>query len=106
MSYGPTAKCHFCGGLYYRWKLTVHERICSSRPERLTVGRAVRIAIGSRPEAETNTALLVRLVWEIKDGYHTDLSRGRLTEPVSIVNALERFRKSGNGSVPAFPSAR
>jgi hypothetical protein len=91
MSYGPTAKCHFCGGLYYRWKLTFHERICSSRPDRLTVGRAVRIAVASHPEASTNTALLVRLVWEIKDGYRTEPARGRLTEPLSIVKALSRL---------------
>ena len=92
MSPEPTGRCHFCGGVYYLWKLKIHERICSSRPDRLTVGRAVRIAVDRHPEASTNTALLVRLVWEIKDGYRTEPANGRLTEPLSIVRALSRLR--------------
>jgi hypothetical protein len=93
VSYGLTARCSFCGSLYYVEKLAVHEGICSSRPSRLTVARAVRVAIGSHPEASTNGALLVRLVWEIKDGYRTDPVRGRLTEPVLIVKALQEYKK-------------
>ena len=93
MSRDPTARCRFCGSLYYLEKLSVHQDVCSSRPRRLTVGRAVRVAIGSNPEASTNNALLVRLVWVIRDGYRTDPARERLTEPVSIIKALQEYRK-------------
>ena len=85
MSYEATARCHFCGGLYYLHKLIVHEGICASRPKRLTIVGAVKLAIGSHPEASSNTALLVRLVWQIIDGYYTEPPRARLTDPGLIL---------------------
>ena len=88
MSSGPTARCLFCGALYYLQKLPVHEAICSSRPKRMTVREAVEIAIRSHPVASTNSALLVRLVWQIRDGYRAEPPRGRLTDPRSIARAL------------------
>lgn len=88
VSFQPTARCHFCGGTYYLDKLAVHEAICSLRPKRLTVMGAIRLAIRSHPEASSNSALLVRLVWEIRDGYRTEPPRGKLTDPISIARTV------------------
>lgn len=106
VSLEPIATCHFCGGRYYVWKLAVHEEICSSRPKRLTVEDAVAIAIRSHPEASTNCSLLVRLVWEIRDGYRTAPSRERLTEPTSIVAALQQLKRNPSGEALPVSSAR
>ena len=92
MSYGPTGRCHFCRSMYYLEKLRDHEAACSSRPRRLTVGEAVRIAVETNQAASTNTALLVRLVWQIKDGYWSEPPRGRLTDPDSITRELRPQR--------------
>ena len=92
MFYGATERCHFCGSIYYLEKLRGHEAICSSRPSRLTVKEAVRIAVQSNPAASTNTALLVRLVWQIKDEYWSEPPRRRLTDPDSITREL-RLRR-------------
>ncbi|MDG7016246.1 MAG: hypothetical protein JRM82_02605 [Nitrososphaerota archaeon] len=101
MSYEATARCHFCGGLYYLHKLVAHERICASRPRGLTIERAVRIAIDTHPEASKNGALLIRLVWMIRDGYYTEPPRERLTEPGSIMSrALLLCRKMGRPPPP------
>jgi hypothetical protein len=78
--------------MYYLEKLRDHEAVCSSRPRRLTVGEAVRIAVESNPAASTNTALLVRLVWQIKDGYCSEPPRDRLTDPESIIGELRPHR--------------
>ncbi|MDV3292653.1 MAG: hypothetical protein LYZ70_00095 [Nitrososphaerales archaeon] len=99
MSYGPTERCSFCGGLYYVQKLAVHEGICSSRPKRLTVGRAVRLAIKSHPEASRNRALLVRLVWQIRDRYRAGPARMRLTEPGRVLRALSLYRRARRSAV-------
>jgi len=92
MFYGPTERCHFCRSIYYLEKLRDHEAICSSRPSRLTVKEAVRIAVESNPAASTNTALLVRLVWQIKDGYCSEPPRDRLSDPESIIRELSLHR--------------
>ena len=55
---------------------------------RLTVGQAVKIAVESHPAAYTNGALLVRLVWQNKDGYRSEPPRDRLTDPESIIRGL------------------
>ncbi|MDV3294124.1 MAG: hypothetical protein LYZ70_07620 [Nitrososphaerales archaeon] len=98
MSFGPTDRCSFCGGVYYLQKLPVHESICSSRPKKLTIGKAVRFAIESHPESTTNKALLVRLVWQIVDGYRTEPPRVRLTDPGLVVKALSLLRRAGRPS--------
>jgi len=46
MSRDPTARCRYCGYVYYVEKLADHERICPSRPRRNIVDKAVRIARG------------------------------------------------------------
>jgi hypothetical protein len=99
MFYGPTERCHFCRSIYYLEKLRDHEALCSSRPSRLTVKEAVRIAVESNHAASTNMALLVRLVWQIKDGYWSDPPRDRLTDPGSIVKELDLQKV-------CFPKAR
>lgn len=93
MSFGPTGKCIFCGGVYYLQKLPVHESICSLKPRRLTVLRAVRVVIGLHPEASKDKALLVRLVWQVMDGYFTEPPSKRLTEPRLILGAAGRVRR-------------
>lgn len=85
MSFGPTGRCSFCGGVYYTQKLAVHESICSARPRKLTVAKAVRIVIELHPEASKDRALLVRLVWQIADGYRTEFPLTRLTDPRLIL---------------------
>jgi len=92
MFYGPTERCLFCKSQYYVDKLIAHEAICSLRPRRLTVEEAVKIAVESYPAALTNRALLVRLVWQIRDGYWSEPPRGRLTDPDSITREL-RLRR-------------
>jgi hypothetical protein len=89
----PTGRCHFCRSMYYLDKLREHEATCSTRPQRLTTGEAVRIAVGSNHAALTNTALLVRLVCQIKDGYWSEPPRDRLTDPESIVKELKLRQK-------------
>ena len=81
MSFGTTAKCFFCGGVYYVEKLASHEFVCSMRPRRLTVRRAVAMAVESRPGAAKDRALLVRLVWQIRDAYRTEQPFVHLTDP-------------------------
>ena len=94
MFYGPTERCLFCKSQYYVDKLNSHEAICSMRPLKLTVGEAIRIALESHPAASTNTALLVRLVWQIKDGYLSEHPRDRLTDPESIVKEFRKHRRA------------
>ena len=90
VSFGSTAKCFFCGGVYYVEKLGSHEPICSMRPRRLTVGRAVEMAVASRPEASKDKALLVRLVWQLRDAYRTEQPFTHLTDPRLISERLCR----------------
>ena len=92
MFYGPTERCLFCKSQYYVDKLNAHEAICSMRPRKLTVGKAIRIALESYPAASTNRALLVRLVWRVRDGYSSEQPRSRLTDPESIIREL-RLRR-------------
>ena len=42
MSFGPTGRCTFCGGIYYLEKLPAHEMICSRRPSQKQLAGAVR----------------------------------------------------------------
>ena len=93
MQRDPTGKCTFCGGVYYLQKLAVHESICSLRPRRLSVLKAVRIVIGMHPQASKDRALLVRLVWQVMDGYFTEPPSKRLTEPRLILRAARRIRR-------------
>ena len=93
MSFGPTGKCTFCGGVYYLQKLAEHELICSMRPKRLTLAKAVRTVIDQHPEASTDMAQLVRLVWQVVDGYLTEPPRARLTDPRLVMRALSRRSK-------------
>jgi len=88
MSLDPTERCNFCGGVYYSWKLVEHESICSLRPRKLTVARAVRVVVKSHPQASKDRALLVRLVWQILDGYRTAPPMARLTDPKLMLRAL------------------
>ena len=97
---GPTERCHFCRSMYYLEKLRDHEAICSLRPLKLTIGEAVRIAVESKPAVVTNTALLVRLVWQIKDDYWSEPPRDRLTDPESIVKELRTYQKACIPKVP------
>jgi hypothetical protein len=85
MSLGPTAKCFFCRGAYYVEKLASHEFVCSMRPQRLTVVRAVEMVVGSNPEASKDGALLVRLVWQVRDAYRTEQPFVHLTDPRLIL---------------------
>lgn len=93
MSFGPTARCFFCGGVYYVEKLSSHELICSMRPKRLTVRRAVAMAVESRPEAARDRTLLVRLVWQIRDAYRTEQPFAHLTDPRLILRSPPLHRK-------------
>ena len=93
MSLGPTARCFFCGGVYYVEKLASHEFICSMRPKLLTVMKAVEMARESHPEASADFALLVRLVWQIRDAYRTEQPSARLTDPRLIFRASLRRKK-------------
>ena len=107
MSFGPTGKCTFCGGVYYLQKLPVHESICSLRPRRLTVLKAVMIVIGLHPAASKDRALLVRLVWQVMDGYFTEPPSKRLTEPRLILGAARRIRREkrrNGGAAKTVPS--
>jgi hypothetical protein len=97
--------------MYYLEKLREHEAACSSRPRRLTVGEAVRIAVETNQAASTNTALLVRLVWQIKDGYCSDPPRDRLTDPESIIRELRQrgrapARRMNVATQPPHPPSR
>lgn len=85
MSLDPTERCNFCGGVYYTWKLVEHESICSLRPKNLTVAKAVGIVVKSHPGASKDRALLVRLVWQIMDGYRTAPPTARLTDPSLVL---------------------
>jgi hypothetical protein len=93
MSLGPTSKCFFCGAFYYTEKLASHEFVCSMRPRRLTVRKAVEMAVVSRPEASTDLSLLVRLVWQLRDAYRTERPFARLTDPRLIFGASIPGRK-------------
>jgi hypothetical protein len=92
MSYGPTERCLFCRSRYYADKLRDHVAICSMKPRNLTVRRTVEIALEANPAASTNRALLVRLVWQIKDGYSTEHPRTRLTDPSCILSKLRLLK--------------
>jgi hypothetical protein len=85
VSLDPTGRCNFCGNAYYVWKLVEHESICTMRPRMLTIAKAVRILLRSHPEASKDRALLVRLVWQVLDGYRTAVPMARLTDPGLIV---------------------
>ena len=94
MSLGPTSKCFFCGAFYYTEKLPSHEFICSMRPRKLTVQKAVQMAIAYKPESSKDPALLVRLVWQLRDAYRTEQPFAHLTDPRLILRAsLQRGRK-------------
>ena len=92
-SFGPTERCLFCKSRYYVDKLRDHVAVCSMKPKDLTVRRTVKIALEANPAASTNGALLVRLVWQIRDAYLTDSPLGRLTDPESVMQELRRLRK-------------
>lgn len=89
----PTGRCIFCGGVYYLTKLADHESICSARARNLTIGRAVKVAFDAYPAASANGALLVRLVWRIRDGYFTEPPSKRLTEPHLILAKAKRIKR-------------
>ena len=94
MSLGPTSKCFFCSASYYTEKLASHEFICSMRPRNLTVHRAIQMAIAYKPESSKDPALLVRLVWQLRDAYRTEQPFARLTDPRLILRAsLQRRGK-------------
>ena len=94
MSFGPTGRCFFCGAVYYVEKLSSHEIICSMRPKRLTVRKAVEIVVESYPVASRDKALLVRLVWQIRDAYRTEQPFAHLTDPKLILRVpLPRRKK-------------
>ena len=94
MSLGPTSKCFFCGASYYAEKLASHEFVCSMRPRKLSVQKAIQMAIAYRPESSKDPALLVRLVWQLRDAYRTEQPFARLTDPRLIFSAsLQRRRK-------------
>ena len=93
MSFGPTERCLFCKSQYYVDKLRDHVAVCSMKPRNLTVRRTVRIALEANPAASTNRALLVRLVWQIRDAYPTDNPMERLTDPERIIRELRRLRR-------------
>ena len=98
MSLGPTSKCFFCGASYYTEKLASHEFICSMRPRKLTVQKAIQMAIqmaiAYKPESSKDPALLVRLVWQLRDAYRTEQPFARLTDPRLILReSLQRRRK-------------
>lgn len=106
MSFGPTATCSFCGGTYYLQKLEVHESICSLRPRKLTIAKAVRIAIESHPKALNDRALLVRLTWQIMDGYLTEPPHVRLTDPALIIARARSIHRKHGHVLAAVPSNR
>jgi hypothetical protein len=81
MSLDPTERCIFCGNVYYLWKLVEHESICSLRPKKLTVAKAVGIVAKSHPEASKDRALLLRLVWRALDGCRTAPPTAGLADP-------------------------
>ena len=94
MSLGPSSKCFFCGAFYYTEKLASHEFICSMRPSKLTLQKAIQMAIAYRPESSNDPALLVRLVWQLRDAYRTEQPFAHLTDPRLILRAsLLRGRK-------------
>ena len=93
MSFGPTARCFFCGRFYYVEKLGSHEPICSMRPRRLTVRRAVEMAVESHPAASRDRGLLVRLVWQLRDAYRTEQPFVHLTDPRLIFRASLQGRR-------------
>jgi hypothetical protein len=85
MSLDPTERCTFCGNVYFLWKLVEHESVCSLRPKKLTVAKAVRIVVKSHPSASKDRALLVRLVWQILDGYRTAPPMAGLADPRLVI---------------------
>ena len=89
MSLDPTERCNFCGNVYLLWKLVDHESICSLRPKKLTIAEAVRIVTKSHPSASKDRDLLLRLVWQILDGYRTAPPMTKLTDP-RLVLAMAR----------------
>jgi hypothetical protein len=93
-SFGPTERCLFCRSRYYVDKLRDHVAVCSMKPRNLTVRRTVKIALEANPAASTNRALLVRLVWQIRDGYLTNHPLVRLTDPERAMRELRRLKKA------------
>ena len=93
MSLGPTSKCFFCGASYYTEKLASHEFVCSMRPRKLSVQKAIQMAIAYRPESSKDPALLVRLVWQLRDAYRTEQPFARLTDPRLIFGASHQRRR-------------
>jgi hypothetical protein len=84
-------RCRFCDALYAVDRIADHEAICSSRPKRLTIQSAVERVLQSEPDVARNHALLVRKVWELRDGYRTPeptpplVVNGKLSDPWSII---------------------
>lgn len=108
MSFGPTGRCSFCGGVYYIQKLPTHELICSLRPRKLRIMRALRVALAFHPEASKDRALLVRLAWRLLDGYMTEEPNHLLTDPGLILaraRSLRRKRRPKKGA-KAHPVSR
>ncbi|MDG7023037.1 MAG: hypothetical protein JRN45_00790 [Nitrososphaerota archaeon] len=88
-----TRRCRFCGGTYWVEKIADHEALCSARPRKLSLKEAVEAVLRSEPAAATNSALLVRRVWELKDGYRTPEPGRDLADPWSIVRQRYAVRK-------------
>ena len=57
------------------------------------MGRAVETAVASHPEASKDRALLVRLVWQLRDAYRTEEPFTHLTDPWLIFRASLQGRK-------------
>ena len=91
MSLGPTSKCFFCGAFYYTEKLASHEFICSMRPRKLTVRTAIQMAIAYKPQSSKDLALLVRLVWQLRDAYRTEQPFAPLTDPALVLSSVRSF---------------
>ena len=52
------------------------------------------MAVAYKPESSKDPALLVRLVWQLRDAYRTERPFARLTDPQLILRtSLQRRRK-------------
>jgi len=78
-------KCQYCGNIYSVEKIKEHEAICGTRtrPIKPSIKDAVEQALRAYPSCDKAT--LVRLVWQIRDGYITPLPVSKLTDPWTIV---------------------
>ncbi|MDG7014047.1 MAG: hypothetical protein JRN11_01410 [Nitrososphaerota archaeon] len=85
MSFGPTARCFFCARFHYVEKLGSHEPICSMRPRRLTVRRAVSMAAARLASAAGGEPLYKRL-----------RRRAKYRLPVPMMNIINGGKHAGN----------